>query len=150
MKRNLVLASALLPSLLFAQHTTSLDNYTAKRGEKMGNCTGNKGNICEFEKSENPSHSITLEKTSSKQLLMRVNLTGMDEAEEVNWLGKSVREIALDEKIYFNQDFKFELHPEIIADLGLDLTSSWIAKGSYLVAIKNNTHLEILFSLTCK
>ncbi|NBL65073.1 hypothetical protein GV828_07660 [Flavobacterium sp. NST-5] len=150
MKRKFLLASVLLPSFLAAQQTTSLDNFVARRGEKMGNCTGNKGNICEFEKIDDPSQSITLEKQSNTTLLMRVDLTGLGDKEEVNWLGKSLSEVNSGEEIYFTQDFNFELHEEIISGLYLDQNSNCIAKGKYLITIKGNTHLEILFSLTSK
>ncbi len=148
MKKTLLLASALLPGILVAQDNLVMHNYSVKRGEKIGNCSGNKGNICEFEKMGNKT-KISLSLSSPDKLQMTVDLDGSSLEEKNSWVGKSWDAIEPGEAIYFHQKYPANLNQELIAELQIDSAFSQIAPGEYLLAIGQNT-ITIVFKLIAK
>lgn len=148
MKKTLLLASALLPGILVAQDNLVMYNYSVKRGEKIGNCSGNKGNICEFEKTGNKT-KISLSLSSPDRLQMTVDLDGSSLEEKNSWVGKSWDAIEPGEAIYFHQKYPVNLNPLLINELNLDPNFSKIEPGEYLLAIGQNT-ITVVFKLIAK
>jgi hypothetical protein len=145
MKKTILLAAALLPGALFAQNKEITTNqYEIKRGERMGNCSGNKENICEFAKTE---QSITfMSKTISNQLRISINISALSEEEQQSWLGKPLKDVRPDETLVFNQEYNTELNPELVRDLELDSKYRFIAKGEHIIKLNNN-NIELLLNL---
>lgn len=146
MKKLLIVSLLLIPCLLFAQKTdTSTSDYTVLRGERMGNCSGNKGNICGFEKKQNSA--VVLSKETSSQLKISIDLSKLSDEEQLGWLGKPLKEVRPNEEIPFLQEFKIPLSLDLVSALNLELNYMFIASGSYKMKIQEN-RIEILLDLT--
>lgn len=145
MKKTILLATAMLPVALFAQKEEITTNqYEVRRGERIGNCNGNKGYICEFVKTE---QSITfMSKTISNQLRVAINISDLSEEEQQSWMGKPLKNIKPGETLIFNQEYYTELNPELVRDLKLDSEYKFIAKGEHIIKLNNN-HIELLLNL---
>lgn len=148
MKKTLLLAAALLPGILAAQDSLILNNYSVKRGEKIGNCSGNKGNICEFEKTGNKT-KISLAMESHDRIQMGIDLAGASLEEKNSWIGKSWDSVEPGELLYFHQEYAVSLHPQLIAELQLDPNFSQIAPGNYLLVIGQDK-ITVIFRLIAK
>ena len=146
MKKLLIVSLLLIPCLLFAQKTdTSTSDDTVLRGERMGNCSGNKGNICGFEKKQNSA--FILSKETSSQLKISIDLSKLSDEEQLGWLGKPLKEVRTNEEIPFLQEFKIPLSLDLVSALNLELNYMFIASGSYKMKIQEN-RIEILLDLT--
>lgn len=146
MKKTILLAAALLPGALLAQNEElTTDQYEVRRGERMGNCNGNKGYICEFPKTEKSFTFIS--KISSSQLRISIDVLNLTEEEQTGWLGKPLSEVRPDEELVFNQEYSVELNSELIRDLQLDPDSGFIAKGQHTIKLNGNK-IELLLNLS--
>jgi hypothetical protein len=86
MKKLIITSLLIAPYFLFAQQANeiSTDKYTTLRGERMGNCSGSKGNICGFEKKENSA--VELSKEGATQLKISIDLSKISGEEQLGWL----------------------------------------------------------------
>lgn len=146
MRKNIVVIAAMLPVSLLAQSKPSVDQYEVKRGEKIGNCTGNKGNICEFEKIEGTS-SITLSRHTTDQIVLTVDFSKMNEVEKKSWLEDKNSISYREDKIYFVQNTPIQIQPELLKDLHIDTHLDKIAEGDYPITLVED-RLSIIFNLT--
>lgn len=146
MKKLLILTLLIMPCIIFAQKTDlSTSEYTILRGERMGNCSGNKGNICAFEKKQNSA--VVLSKETFSQLKISIDLSKLSDEEQLGWLGKPLKEVRPNEEIPFLQEFKIPLSLDLVSALNLELNYMFIASGSYKMKIQEN-RIEILLDLT--
>jgi len=150
MKKRIILASLLLPGLLAAQSTARrVNDYVAKRGERMGNCTGSKGNICGFEQTAGQS-PLSFSKVSDGELNLSIDLSLLTDSEKISWLGKPLSEIGENELVYFHQEINVELHKGIVSGLALQPGQTFISKGYYLVSRSTEGKIEMTFTLVGK
>lgn len=150
MKKTLFVATFLVASMpLFSQKTDlSTNEYTTLRGERMGNCSGSKGNICGFEKKENSA--VVISKETATQLKISIDLSKLSNEEQVGWLGKTLKEVRTNEEIPFLQEFKIPLDADLVRDLNLESNSFFIAPGNYKMTVNQENKLEIVLNLSNK
>ena len=147
MKKLLISTLLFIPCLLFAQKTDlSTSEYDTLRGERMGNCSGNKGNICGFEKKENSP--VVISKVTDTQLKLSIDLLKLSNEEQLGWLGKALKEVRPNEEISFLQEFKISLDADLVRDLNLESNYFFIAPGNYKMMIKQENKLEIVLNLS--
>lgn len=150
MKKLIITSLLIAPYFLFAQQANeiSTDKYTTLRGERMGNCSGNKGNICGFEKKEN--FAFVLSKEGATQLKISIDLSKISEEEQLGWLGKPLKEVRTNEEISFVQEFKIPLDADLVRALNLEANYFFIAPGNYKMRVTQENRLEIVLNLSNK
>lgn len=150
MKKTLFVATFLVASMsLFSQKTDlSTNEYTTLRGERMGNCSGSKGNICGFEKKENSA--VELSKEGATQLKISIDLSKISGEEQLGWLGKPLKEVCPNEEILFVQEFKIPLDADLVRALNLESSYFFIAPGNYKMIVNKENKLEIVLNLSNK
>ncbi len=122
------------------------DGNTLEVDIRGRDCKGGIG-ICttEISNDENQnSEKFSLLKISETELQFTIKTKELTIEDQKFIFGKEVQYISETDKIYFNQDYDFELNYDCIKLLGLNSKSSTIKNGAYPIKLINDRAIIIL------
>ncbi len=141
--KALLMVILLLPLQLPAQEARAA-NY--RIGNAVQECRGR--GLCDLSWSDDGTESRSQAgKLSASTFLLKISRQALSEADEINIVGKPLKEILPGETLYFNQPNELLLNGESLKGLKMSSESNSIAAGNYPLFVSPD-YIEITFTLT--
>lgn len=144
LKMKLVITTILLLfcKIINAQNGTNKIELNKSDQEKKGGV-----GLYKIEKNTNKNNTLDkffLLKVSESVLQLTIKFEALTIEDQKFLFGKEIKEISEYEKFYFNQDYDFELNPETIKFLKLNIKNPTIKSGLYPIKIVNRRAIIFL------